>query len=48
MDNDLMEDKLHELIDQFNERKVNHKDFYFALLDNMVGMREFVRCCLGL
>ena len=30
-----VEDKLYELIDQFNERKTYHRDFYFALLDNM-------------
>ena len=35
MDNDLIEDKPYELIDQFNERKINHRDFYFALLDDI-------------
>ena len=35
MDKDLIEDKLYELIDQFNERKINHKDFYFALHANI-------------
>ena len=32
---DLVEDKLYELIDQFSETKINHRDFYFALLDNI-------------
>ena len=30
MDKYLIEDKLYESIDQFNERKIDHKDFYFA------------------
>ena len=34
MDKDLIENKLYHLIDQFNERKLYHKDFYFALLAN--------------
>ena len=37
MDQDLIEDKLLELIDQFTERKMNLKDFYFALLNNIHG-----------
>ena len=32
MDKDLIEDKHYKLIDQSNERKINYKDFYFALL----------------
>ena len=28
MDKDLIEDKLHEIIDQFNERKINGRDFF--------------------
>ena len=35
MDKDLIEGKLYQLIDQFNERKINHKDFYSELLDNV-------------
>ena len=35
MDKDLMEDNLYELIDQFNERRINHRDFYFAFLSNI-------------
>ena len=35
MDTDLIEGKLYQLIDQFNEIKINHKDFSFVLLDNM-------------
>ena len=34
MDKDLIEDKLYELTDQLNERKINHRDFYFTLLQN--------------
>ena len=34
MDKDLIKDKLYELIDQFNERKINRRDFYSVLLDN--------------
>ena len=47
IDEDLMEDKLYELIYQFSGRKLNHRGvFYFALLDNicihfMIGMGEF-------
>ena len=29
MDKDLIEDKLYEIIDQFNERKINHRDFFW-------------------
>ena len=32
---DLIEDKLYQFIDQFNERKTNHRDFYFPLFDNI-------------
>ena len=35
MDKDLIKDKPDQLIDQFNERKFNHNDFYVALLDNI-------------
>ena len=35
MDKDLIKDQLYELMDQYNERKINHTDFYFALLDNI-------------
>ena len=28
MDKDLIEDKLYQLDDQFNERKINHRDFH--------------------
>ena len=34
MDKDLIKDKLYELIDQFNEREINGRDFYSVLLDN--------------
>ena len=35
IDKNLKEDKLYQLIDQFSGRKFNHRDFYFALLDNI-------------
>ena len=35
MDKHLIEDNFCQLIDQLNERKINHKDFYFVLLDNV-------------
>ena len=35
VDKDLIEDKLHELIDQFSDRKISHRDFYFTLLDKI-------------
>ena len=35
IDKDLMEDTLHQSIDQFSERNVNHRYFYFALLSNI-------------
>ena len=28
-------DKLYQLLDQFNETKINHRDFYYALLNNI-------------
>ena len=40
MDKDLIEDKLHELIDQFNERKISHRSFYSALFDNVHSFYE--------
>ena len=30
----LIEDKLYQLKDPFNEKGINHRDFYFALLDH--------------
>ena len=35
MDKDLIEDKLYQLVDQFNERKINHRNFYSESLDNV-------------
>ena len=35
MGKDLIEDKLYQLIDQFNKRKTNHRDFYYELLNNI-------------
>ena len=34
MDNDLIKEKLYQLIDQFKKSKINHRDFYIVLLDN--------------
>ena len=35
MDDDLIEDKLYQLIYQFNESNINHRSFYFASLGNI-------------
>ena len=35
MNKDLIKDKLNELIDQFNESKNIHRNFYFPFLGNM-------------
>ena len=35
MDKDLLQDKLYQLIDQFNETKIKHTDFYFPLLGSI-------------
>ena len=35
LDKDLIENRLYQLIDQFNERKVSHRDFCFAFFDNI-------------
>ena len=35
MDKDFIEDKLYQLVDQFNERKINHRDFYSEFLNNI-------------
>ena len=53
MDQELIEDKLYQIIYQFNERKITSKKFYLMLLNKMVGlvgmvmeMVEQVRHCL--
>ena len=35
MKKDLIKDKLCQLIDQFNEKRINHRDFYLELHDNI-------------
>ena len=35
MDKDLIDNKLYQLTDHFDERKINHWDFYLELLDNI-------------
>ena len=35
MDKDLTEDKLYQLKEQFNERKINHIDFQYVIFENM-------------
>ena len=35
IDKDLIDDNLYQLIDKFNERKVNHRDFYFVLPESV-------------
>ena len=34
MDTDLIKDKLYQLTNQFNKRKIRYRYFYFVLLDN--------------
>ena len=34
MDENLIEDEQYQLLERFSKRKINHRDFYFALLDN--------------
>ena len=34
MGKDLIEDKLYQLVHQFNERRINHRDFYSTLPNN--------------
>ena len=36
MDKDLKEDKLYQLVDQFSEGKIDYRDFYSELLDNII------------
>ena len=35
VDKDLIEVKLYQLIDQFNKRKTDHRNFYFVLFGNI-------------
>ena len=35
IDKHLIEDKLYQSIDKFNERKIGHRDSYFVSLDNI-------------
>ena len=35
MDKDLIKNKLYELIDQFNGKQNNHRDFYFTILEEI-------------
>ena len=40
IDIDLIEDKIYQLVDQFSERKINHRGFYSEIIDNiMMGMK---------
>ena len=34
VDKDLIKDKLYQLTNQFNKRKISYRDFYFFLLDD--------------
>lgn len=46
MDKDLRKDKLYQLVDQYNERKINYKDFDSEFLNNihlMMGMEGLAR-----
>ena len=46
IDKYLIEDKLYKLIDQFNERKISHRDFYFVLIENIHPFhdRNWITC----
>ena len=56
MDEKLIEDKIHQVIDQFNERKITTSNFYSILLNKihpfMMDMERLVKyiykttCCV--
>ena len=58
MDEKLIEDKIHQVIDQFNERKITTSNFYSILLNKihpfMMDMERLVKyiykttCCVWL
>ena len=35
IDKDLIGDRLNEQVDQFNEKNINRRDFYFVLIDHI-------------
>ena len=39
-DKDLIADKLYQLIHQVNNRKINQKEIYFILLDNILSFSD--------
>ena len=45
IEKDLLEDKLYQLIDQFNVRKISHRDFFFTLLNNVHHFYDGNRYC---
>ena len=46
MDKELIEDKLYQIIDQFNERKITSTKSYSILLNKMHFMMEMVECVI--
>ena len=44
MNKGLIEDKMYQLIDQFNERKVNQRGFYSVLLEMEMGNLQYITC----
>ena len=44
MNKGLIEDEMYQLIDQFNERKVNQRGFYSALLEMEMGNLQYITC----
>ena len=43
MDEGLKEDKLYQLVDQCNERKIKHEDYYSTLLNNIHSFYDWNR-----
>ena len=43
MDEVLKEDKLYQLVDQCNERKIKHEDYYSTLLNNIHSFYDWNR-----
>ena len=44
MNKGLIEDEMYQLIDQFNERKVNQRGFYSVLLEMEIGNLQYITC----
>ena len=44
MNKGLIEDEMYQLIDQFNERKVNQRGFYSVVLEMEMGNLQYITC----